>query len=103
MSDTDKQSAENGGRSPSGQFLPGNPGGPGRRKGSANVLTMGMKEALMESFWEVGGVGWLVKLAETEPRVYASLLLRLLPPTPAEAEAEDGRGYIDPDEEESLQ
>ena len=72
-----------------GYFLPG-PGsaGPGRPKGSQNAITMDLKMALTEAFWEVGGVGWLVKLAQEEPKAFAGLLARLLPPTPPDDDRE---------------
>ncbi len=94
----DKKQDGNAPRGPRGQFLPGiryNAGG--RPKGSRNALTMTMKQALEEAFWQAGGVSWLVKLANERPEVYARLLLQLLPRPSAENE-EDGPAYIDPDD-----
>ncbi len=96
---THNQSDQNRNRGEGGLFLPGCKPGPGRPKGSGNILTMSMKDSIMEAFWEVGGVSWLVKLAQEEPAVYARLLLQLLPRPSAEAEEGDGRPYIDPDDE----
>ncbi|MBU2783513.1 hypothetical protein HAP99_10060 [Acidithiobacillus caldus] len=100
---SNKQTDENPPRGPKGEFLPGVRYGGGRPKGSRNAASFTMKEALTEAFWQAGGIGWLVNLAHSEPKVFASLLLRLLPPTPAESEEQDMRPYIDPDDEEPLQ
>ncbi|MEL5848245.1 MAG: hypothetical protein U7M05_02635 [Candidatus Igneacidithiobacillus chanchocoensis] len=53
--------------------------GMGRPAGTPNKTTRALKQALEESFVEVGGVRWLVELAEREPKAYASLLAKLLP------------------------
>lgn len=53
--------------------------GMGRPPGSVNKTTANLKAALEESFTEVGGVRWLVALAQSEPRAYAALLAKLLP------------------------
>lgn len=92
-----KESGEN--RNQRGQFLPGNCANPGGRpKGSKNVTTMTLKAALMESFWQLGGPRYLVNLAQSNPEVYARLLLQILPKAPPEG-GEDGGGDIfdDPD------
>ena len=56
--------------------------GLGRPKGSPNRVTRSLKEALQMSFDELGGVQWLVELGRNEPRAFAMLLAKLLPPTP---------------------
>ncbi len=56
----------------------GNPG-PGRPKGSVNKVTAAVKELLRESLDEVGGKDYLVELARNEPKVYGSLIGRLIP------------------------
>jgi len=104
MSGTSKEQGNNPQRNERGQWLPGVcPNPRGRPKGSRNATTFTMKQALEEAFWQAGGIAWLVRLANEEPKIFASLLMRLLPPTPAETEAEDERPYIDPDDEEPLQ
>ncbi len=61
-----------------GRKMPPN-AGKGRRKGVPNKTTANLKAALEESFDELGGVRWLVELAQSEPRAYAALLAKLLP------------------------
>ena len=53
--------------------------GKGRPRGSVNKTTKTLKEALLASFETLGGEGWLVSLAESDPKAYASLLGRLVP------------------------
>ena len=53
--------------------------GMGRPKGSVNKTTKTLKEALLASFETLGGEEWLVSLAESDPKAYASLLGRLVP------------------------
>ena len=53
--------------------------GMGRPKGSPNKTTKTLKEALLASFETLGGEEWLVSLAESDPKAYASLLGRLVP------------------------
>ena len=62
----------------SGRRLPPN-AGRGRKKGSVNKTTKTLKEALLASFETLGGEEWLVSLAESDPKAYASLLGRLVP------------------------
>ena len=73
--------------------------GPGRPKGSVNRTTAALKEAVLEAFDRGGGVAWLLALMQDEPRIFASLLLRLIPPTPPEDRSDDDDGdiFIDPD------
>lgn len=100
MTMTDKQTDEKPNRDARGYFLPG-PGsaGPGRPKGSRNGTTMTLKTALMESFWQLGGPAYFVKLAQSNPEVYARLLLQILPRAMPEGGEDDGDGDIfdDPD------
>jgi hypothetical protein len=51
----------------------------GRPKGSLNKTTAALREALKQSFEEVGGVDYLVKLARTDPKTYCRLLAKLIP------------------------
>lgn len=53
--------------------------GKGRPRGAQNVMTKTLKEALEESFHRLGGVEWLMALAESDPGTYARLLIKLLP------------------------
>ena len=93
----DKESGEN--RNQHGQFLPGNCANPGGRpKGSRNAVTMTLKDGIEEAYHQLGGIQWLVQLGKEEPRIFASLLLRLIPPTPpAEPGEETGDIFDDPD------
>lgn len=51
----------------------------GRPKGSANKLTATLKEAIEASFSQIGGVRYLVRMAEEEPKAYMALLGKILP------------------------
>lgn len=53
--------------------------GKGRKKGVPNRLTKTLKQAIEAAFHEVGGERWLVQLAESDPKTFASLLGRLIP------------------------
>jgi hypothetical protein len=66
-----------------GKFLPGyTPNPNGRPKGTPNAITMTLKDAIQEAYLQLGGIAWLVRLGQEKPRVFASLLAKLLP-TPA--------------------
>ena len=71
-------------------FKPGQSGNPaGKKKGTQNRSTKALKEALLRAGDRAGGVdakgnprgveGWLVELAASDPKAFASLLGRLLP------------------------
>ena len=51
----------------------------GRRKGSKNRTTVLLKEAIEESFANVGGAEYLTQMATIEPRAYLTLLAKILP------------------------
>lgn len=53
--------------------------GKGRAKGSQNKITKTIKEAIEESFIEVGGAAYLVRMANEEPVAYMGLLGKVLP------------------------
>jgi hypothetical protein len=53
--------------------------GMGRRKGSKNKTTVLLKEAIEESFANVGGAEYLTKMALLEPKAYLTLLAKILP------------------------
>ncbi|RKY14898.1 MAG: hypothetical protein DRQ55_20195 [Planctomycetota bacterium] len=57
----------------------------GRQKGTPNKTTAAMRDAIFEAFEQVGGVEYLVYIAEEDPRTFCGLLKRLLP---SEARAE---------------
>ena len=67
-----------------GQFGKGNPGKP---KGAVNKVTLALREAVVQAAEKVGEdgkgqnglVGYLVALAKTEPKAFASLLGRAMP------------------------
>jgi len=51
----------------------------GRKKGTQNRLTVTLKEAVEQAFFELGGKDWLVNLAGEDPAAFASLLGKVLP------------------------
>lgn len=53
--------------------------GMGRRKGSKNKTTVLLKEAIEESFANVGGAEYLTAMALQEPKAYLTLLSKILP------------------------
>lgn len=53
--------------------------GMGRRKGSKNKTTVLLKEAIEESFANVGGAEYLTQMAQEEPKAYLTLLAKILP------------------------
>lgn len=65
-------------RDESGRFLPGNPGGPGRPKGSRTKLSEAYLAALADDF-ESNGVETIVRLREERPDVYVGAIGKLMP------------------------
>lgn len=53
--------------------------GQGRRRGSKNKTTVLLKEAIEESFANVGGAEYLTQMALLEPKAYLTLLAKILP------------------------
>ena len=51
----------------------------GRAKGTPNKVTKAVKEALIESFDEVGGKDYLINMAREYPVAYMSLLGKIIP------------------------
>lgn len=51
----------------------------GRKKGSQNVVTKALKEAILAALDEVGGQKYLVKVARDDPKTFCSLLGKVLP------------------------
>ena len=64
-------------RDGSGRFQKGRPYG--RRRGSKNMTTKAVRDALMQAFNEVGGVDYLVGVARSDPRTFCMLLAKLIP------------------------
>lgn len=53
--------------------------GQGRKRGSKNKTTVLLKEAIEESFANVGGAEYLTQMAMLEPKAYLTLLAKILP------------------------
>ena len=51
----------------------------GRAKGTPNKMTIKVKEAILHAFDEVGGPAYLVKVAKEDPKVFCTLLGKVLP------------------------
>lgn len=61
--------------------IPAEARGPGRPKGSPNRTSAAIKEAILNAFEKVNGEEYLVKLAQTDPRTFCTLLGKVLPTT----------------------
>ena len=73
--------------------------GPGRPKGKLNKLTLTMTEFLEESFQQLGGVKWLIKLGKEDRKAYAMLIARLSPTqVVAELTGKDGKDLFTPEQ-----
>lgn len=53
--------------------------GMGRPKGSANKTTRAIKDAITEAFEKAGGVDYLVKLADSDPKTFCTLVGKVIP------------------------
>ena len=60
------------------QFKPGNPGGPGRPKGSRDKLSFAFIEALAKTF-EDKGLESLEQLMDEQPAQYHNIIAKLMP------------------------
>src|SRR4051812_41682127 len=60
------------------QFKPGNPGSPGRPKGSRSKLQETVLKALAEDF-EIHGPSVIAKVRQRKPEVYLTAMVSLLP------------------------
>ena len=58
----------------------------GSRKGIPNRTTQNIKEAIEKAFNKLGGVDYLVKVGQKDPRTFCALLSRLLPTKLANAD-----------------
>jgi len=53
--------------------------GKGRPRGALNKTTTEIKTAVIEAFQKAGGVDYLVKLAEEDPRTFCALVGKVIP------------------------
>ena len=60
------------------QFKPGNPGGPGRPKGSRDKLSFDFIEGLSKTF-EEEGIESLRELMKKQPAQYHNIIAKLMP------------------------
>ncbi len=51
----------------------------GRTAGVPNRTTAAIKNAILEAFHKSGGVEYLLRVAESDPRTFCALLSRILP------------------------
>ena len=51
----------------------------GRKKGTPNKLTKGLKDAIISALERAGGEDWLLALAKSDRRAFAALIARVLP------------------------
>lgn len=58
----------------------------GSRKGIPNRTTQNIKDAIEGAFDRLGGVDYLVKVGQSDPRTFCALLSRLLPTKLANAD-----------------
>lgn len=53
--------------------------GPGRPKGKPNKTTQAIKDAVTEAFQKAGGVDYLVKVAEEDPKTFLNIVGKVIP------------------------
>jgi hypothetical protein len=70
-------------------FRPSNPPRPpkgtrwgGRAKGTPNKVNQSIREAIQMAFEQAGGVEYLVRLAQEDPKTFVPLLIKTMPPEP---------------------
>ncbi len=73
-----KKSGKRAARDRKGRFLKGQPGGPGRPKGSKNRYT-DLKASFLAVLGELGGEEWMKETAEKYPVEFMRMLARMLP------------------------
>ena len=54
----------------------------GRAKGTPNKVNQTIREAIQMAFEQAGGVEYLVRLAQEDPKTFVPLLIKTLPPEP---------------------
>ena len=64
----------------------GHPKWGGRKKGTTNLVTGQLREAIVQALSNVGGVAYLETLAKEHPAAFVSLIGRVLPTTVAPSE-----------------
>ena len=57
----------------------GTPKTGGRKKGTPNHITTQVRNAIIEAFERAGGVDYLKRVADEEPKVFLQLLGKVLP------------------------
>lgn len=53
--------------------------GSGRKEGGTNKITSDVKQAILEAFNALGGVGYLCAVAREDPKAFCALLGKLIP------------------------
>ena len=54
----------------------------GRAKGTPNKVNQTIREAIQMAFEQAGGVEYLVRLAQEDPKTFVPLLIKTMPPEP---------------------
>ena len=54
----------------------------GRAKGTPNKVNQSIREAIQMAFEQAGGVDYLVRLAQEDPKTFVPLLIKTMPPEP---------------------
>ena len=54
----------------------------GRAKGTPNKVNQSIREAIQMAVEQAGGVEYLVRLAQEDPKTFVPLLIRTMPPEP---------------------
>ena len=54
----------------------------GRAKGTPNKVNQSIREAIQIAFEQAGGVEYLVRLAQEDPKTFVPLLIKTMPPEP---------------------
>ena len=52
----------------------------GRAKGTPNKVNQSIREVIQMAFEQVGGVEYLVRLAQEDPKTFVPLLIKTMPP-----------------------
>jgi len=53
--------------------------GKGRKPGSRNRVTIEVKQAILKAFDDAGGAGYLLTVAQDDPKTFCALLGRIVP------------------------